>query len=103
MKTKDKSTIGDQMLTDHAYKVDKFIALGELLIVLILPLFKHLNLDIGCLFMCLLTEEDLFTTFFQRHHVTFLVSLLLGNLLSIVICVILFVYVIWASGNMIQD
>lgn len=90
----------EQLLTTHAYKVGWLIALCELLVVLILPLFKLMYLSVGVLSFHLLSLLDLFATFFQRKHINFIPSLLLGLLVALIICVILFFYIIWTSGNM---
>ena len=99
--TKNKPTMREQLLTDHAYKVVRIISLCELLLVLILPLFKLMYLSVDVLGFHWLTLGDLFTTFFQRQHILFIISMLLGELLALIICVILFFYIIWASGNMV--
>lgn len=73
---KYKPTIEKQLLTPLAYKIVQWIALCEFLIVLSLPWFKLMDLSAGTL------------------------SFLLGAILALIICVILFLYIIWASGNM---
>lgn len=73
---KYKPTIEKQLLTPLAYKIVQWIALCEFLIVLILPWFKLMDLSAGTL------------------------SFLLGAILALIVCVILFLYIIWASGNM---
>ncbi|MDF7683736.1 hypothetical protein PT287_09525 [Lactobacillus sp. ESL0679] len=98
---KGKTTIREQLLTERAYKIGWLIALGELVIILVLAIFKKLDLGADVLVLLLLSLMDLFTTFFQKHHITFIISLLLGVVLAIVICIILFVGIIWLSGNMI--
>ncbi|WEV51777.1 hypothetical protein OZX69_03510 [Lactobacillus sp. ESL0731] len=98
---KGKTTIREQLLTERAYKIGWLIALGELVIILVLAIFKKLDLGADVLVLLSLSLMDLFTTFFQKRHITFIISLLLGVLLAIVICIILFVGIIWLSGNMI--
>lgn len=98
---KKRLTVREQLLTTHAYKIGWIIALCELMVVLILPLFKLIDLSVGVLTFHLLSLMDLFTTFFQRKHISFIVSLLLGLLVALIICAILFFYIIWASGNVI--
>lgn len=98
--TKKRPTMREQLLTTHAYKVGWLIALCELLVVLILPLFKLMYLSVGVLSFHLLSLMDLFTTYFQRKHINFILSLLLGLLVALIICAILFFYITWTSGNM---
>lgn len=97
---KDKTTIAEHLLTPHAYKIIRWIALCEFVIVLILPWFKLMDLSIGALGCHSLTLMDLLTEFFQRHHINFFISLFLGAILTLIVCVIFLAYIIWASGNM---
>lgn len=97
---KYKPTIEKQLLTPLAYKIVRWIALCEFVIVLILPWFKLMDLSIGALGCHSLTLMDLLTEFFQRHHINFFISLFLGAILTLIVCAIFLVYIIWASGNM---
>ena len=99
--TKKQTKMKEQLLSDHLYKVVWLIALGEFLLVLILPFFKSLGLSVGALGLLLSALSDVFTTFFQHKHITFIISWVLGWLLALIICVILFFYIMWASGNMV--
>ena len=98
---KNQTTMKEQLLIDHGYKYLWFIVLGEFLLVLILPFFKSLGLSVGALGLLLSALADVLTTFFQYKHITFIISLVLGWLLALIISVILFFYIMWASGNMV--
>ncbi|MBA1394093.1 hypothetical protein EQ500_09515 [Lactobacillus sp. XV13L] len=98
---KDKPTMKEQQILTREYKILWLITLCEFLVVLILPLFKLMELSVGVLCCHWLTLGDLFTTFFQRKHINSIISLILGGLLALIVCVILFFYIFWASGNML--
>ena len=59
------------------------------------------DLSVGALGLLLSALAEVLTTFFQHRHITFIISLVLGWLLALIISVILFFYIMWASGNMV--
>ncbi|MDF7639120.1 hypothetical protein PT285_06860 [Lactobacillus sp. ESL0791] len=101
MEKEHETTIRESLLTPKLYKIVGVISLVELVIAFILPFFKHIYWCFGLLAFQLLTLADLFTTFFQKHRINFLISLFLGNVLAIIVCIALFVYILFASGNVV--
>ena len=87
---KNQTTMKEQLLIDHGYKYLWFIVLGAFLLVLILPFFKSVDLSVCALGLLLSALAEVLTTFFQHKHITFIISLVLGWLLALIICVILF-------------
>ena len=98
---KNQTTMKEQLLIDHGYKYLWLIVLGAFLLVLILPFFKSVDLSVGALGLLLSALAEVLTTFFQHRHITFIISLVLGWLLALIISVILFFYIMWASDNML--
>ena len=99
--TRNQTTIKEQLLQDHGYKYLWFIVLAAFLLVLILPFSKSVDLSVCALGLLLSALAEVLTTFFQHKHITFIISLVLGWLLALIIGVILFFYIMWASGNML--
>lgn len=95
---KDKET-KYETLSPKVYKWLKILSVVELLLILICPWFKLFDFSTIVLGFYLLDVMDIVATFFQRKNMNSFIAIILGLIISVIICIILFFYAMWASGR----
>lgn len=88
-----KTTVRESFLTDEAYKIVGYILVVGIIVTVTLPLVGVAKISYWLTDVCFFLLMAWFTTFFQRHSLNWVLSLIIGATVSLIISIALTIYI----------